>query len=407
MTSRSRCLLISLACVALAGLSYSLRATAFAESDRWTRCRSGDPDARIAACTHIIVGAKWETKRDLVTAYVNRGDAYFVRSEFDRAVADYSRALRLDKKFAPAYSGRGRAYRGKGDPDKALADFDAAVRLDSKSSQLRIDRGAIHEAKGNFDRAIADYDKAIERAPFSAPAHNARGRAFLAKHAFDDPVANFSKAIELNPHFAEAFLNRAKAYRGKQDFTRAKRDLEAALTFDSKSVAAKEALAEVNRLITEGSTSEPAGAKPARREPLVTLATADRLIVVAVGFALIALIIWFFWLKRTKGVLAAEASGSYKEAMILVKGGYTPDTIIVRSGKPVRLNFRREETASCSDKVIFADFGKSADLPTGQTVTIEILPNEPGEFDFACPMGMFRGKLVGLPLDAYLYARSP
>ena len=82
------------------------------------------------------------------------------------------------------------------------------------------------------------------------------------------------------------------------------------------------------------------------------------------------------------------------QAMILVKGGYTPDTIIVRSGRPVRLNFRREETASCSDKVIFADFQKSADLPTGQTVAVELLPKQPGEFGFACPMGMFRGRLI-------------
>ena len=80
--------------------------------------------------------------------------------------------------------------------------------------------------------------------------------------------------------------------------------------------------------------------------------------------------------------------------MILVKGGYTPDTVIVRSGRPVRLNFRREETASCSDKVIFADFNKSADLPTGQTVSVELLPKAPGEFGFGCPMGMFRGHLI-------------
>jgi plastocyanin domain-containing protein len=80
--------------------------------------------------------------------------------------------------------------------------------------------------------------------------------------------------------------------------------------------------------------------------------------------------------------------------MVLVKGGYTPDVIIVQHGKPVRLNFRREETASCSDKVIFADFNKSADLPAGETVAVELLPKEPGEFPFACPMGMFRGRLV-------------
>jgi len=122
--------------------------------------------------------------------------------------------------------------------------------------------------------------------------------------------------------------------------------------------------------------------------------TQDRWIVFIGGLLLIAFIVWFFWMKQVKGVRAAEASSGHQEAMILVKGGYTPDTIIVRHGRPVRLNFRREETASCSDKVIFADFSKSADLPTGETVAVEFLPETPGEYDFACPMGMFRGKLI-------------
>ena len=122
--------------------------------------------------------------------------------------------------------------------------------------------------------------------------------------------------------------------------------------------------------------------------------TPDRWIVTITGLALIAFIVWFFWLKRTMGVRAAEVSGGYQEAMILVKGGYTPDTIIVRSGRPVRLTFRREETASCSDKVIFEDFQKSAELPTGQTVPVELMPKEPGEFGFGCPMGMFHGRLI-------------
>ena len=122
--------------------------------------------------------------------------------------------------------------------------------------------------------------------------------------------------------------------------------------------------------------------------------TADRWVFALLGIAAILFIIWFFWLKRSTGLRAAETTGGYQEAMILVKGGYTPDTIIVRHGRPVRLNFRREETASCSDKVIFADFQKSADLPTGQTVPVEFLPKEPGEFAFGCPMGMFRGRLI-------------
>ena len=122
--------------------------------------------------------------------------------------------------------------------------------------------------------------------------------------------------------------------------------------------------------------------------------TADRLLVDLVGLLLVAFIVWFFWLKRSTGFRATETSGGYQEAMILVKGGYTPDTIIVRSGRPVRLNFRREETASCSDKVIFAEFQKSAELPTGQTVAVELLPKEPAEYGFAWLTDMFRGRLI-------------
>jgi len=122
--------------------------------------------------------------------------------------------------------------------------------------------------------------------------------------------------------------------------------------------------------------------------------TPDRWLVTIVGLLLVAFVVWFFWLKRARGVRAAATAGGRQEAMILVKGGYTPDTIVVRHGKPVRLNFRREETAACSETVLFPDFNKSARLPTGETVAIEFLPEKPGEYEFSCQMGMFRGRLI-------------
>jgi YHS domain-containing protein len=54
----------------------------------------------------------------------------------------------------------------------------------------------------------------------------------------------------------------------------------------------------------------------------------------------------------------------------------------------------REETAACSEMVIFSDFNKTAKLPTGETVPIELMLEKPGEYEFACQMWMFRGKLV-------------
>ena len=122
--------------------------------------------------------------------------------------------------------------------------------------------------------------------------------------------------------------------------------------------------------------------------------TWDRIVVDVVGLALIGFIVWFFWLVKAKGVRVARTSGGYQEQMVLVKGGYTPDVIVVERGKPVRLNFVRQESASCSEMVLLPAFGKNAHLPEGQTVPIEFLPAEPGEYEFACQMGMFRGKLV-------------
>ena len=121
--------------------------------------------------------------------------------------------------------------------------------------------------------------------------------------------------------------------------------------------------------------------------------TADQWFVTALGLALVAFIVWFFWLKRAKGTVAVAAAG-HQEALIVVKGGYTPDTIVVEHGRPVRLNFRREETAACSEMVLFPDFNRSASLPTGETVAVEFLPEKPGKYEFACQMGMLRGTLI-------------
>lgn len=123
----------------------------------------------------------------------------------------------------------------------------------------------------------------------------------------------------------------------------------------------------------------------------------DNIIVTVLGVALIGGIAWFFWGPRKAGYRAVVASSGYQEAMVLVKGGYTPDTIVVRAGKPVRLTFRREETSPCSEMVVFGDFGKSAKLPEGELVPVEFLPEDPGTYEFTCQMGMLRGHLVVEP----------
>lgn len=129
--------------------------------------------------------------------------------------------------------------------------------------------------------------------------------------------------------------------------------------------------------------------------------TITQIIVTSGGLALSALVIWYFFFSQVTGTRVAAGTGGVQEAQIIVKGGYTPDVLVVKAGQPVRLDFLRQETASCSEMVLFSGFpaetglrNKSAKLPEGETVSIAFTPETPGEYEFQCQMGMLRGKLV-------------
>jgi plastocyanin domain-containing protein len=119
-----------------------------------------------------------------------------------------------------------------------------------------------------------------------------------------------------------------------------------------------------------------------------------QLVVTAAGALAITGVAWFFWGPRGEGTAAGVTSSGVQEATILVRGAYHPDVIVVEQGRPVRLTFRREETAACSEKVLLPDFRRTAELPEGQPVPIEFTPTQPGEHEFTCGMGMLRGKVV-------------
>ena len=117
------------------------------------------------------------------------------------------------------------------------------------------------------------------------------------------------------------------------------------------------------------------------------------ILVIIGGVVLIVFVLWYFFGEREQ-VAAEQNESGLQEVKITVRGGYSPDVIIVKKDTPVRLNFYRDETASCSEQVVFGDFGIVKDLPAFKTTPIEFTPDKTGEFTFACGMNMLRGKLI-------------
>jgi len=122
---------LSVAALVSAG---ALAVTAFAlvrHDDSGERCFTQEGEAAIAACTKAIQSGRF-SGAELAGIYDNRAIEHRQQGDFDRAIADYTAAIRIDAEHAGAYAGRGLAWEGKADADKAKADYRKALALAQK-----------------------------------------------------------------------------------------------------------------------------------------------------------------------------------------------------------------------------------------------------------------------------------
>ena len=119
-----------------------------------------------------------------------------------------------------------------------------------------------------------------------------------------------------------------------------------------------------------------------------------KILVTIFGVVLIVLVNWYFFFSKKEKVKAFVKGSGIQEIRVIVKGGYDPDVIVVKKGIPVRIDFYRDETESCSEEIVFGDFNIRKSLPAFKTTSIEFIPEKAGEYVFTCGMGMLRGKLI-------------
>ena len=201
------------------------------------------------------------------TAYVVRGAAFGQKKDYDKAIADYSKALQITPDYIPALNYRSWVHASKANFDHELADAAAEVRLQPNSAgpclrarghtktrrtttlaiadaseALRLEpkwsgvfelRGRAYEEKGEYDRAIADESQAIQLLPNDAAAYNGRAWILSKKGDYERAIEDATEAIRLRPGFADALDTRADAYMRKGDFEHAIIDETAAIQIKS------------------------------------------------------------------------------------------------------------------------------------------------------------------------------
>lgn len=138
---------------------------------------ANNDDATLDACTRAIQSGQLDDT-DITVAYINRGAAWADKGDYDKAIADYTKAIRANPQpDADALLDRGTIWLVKSPPNvgKAIRDFSAAIQgqqnqnneLDTKDYLTAfLYSGAAQFELGRYDLAIDDFAKIDSENPY-------------------------------------------------------------------------------------------------------------------------------------------------------------------------------------------------------------------------------------------------
>jgi tetratricopeptide (TPR) repeat protein len=153
---------------------------------------------------------------------------------YESATQNFTQAIDVRPDFTDAYKNRGQAYGLDNQNDKAIADFTQAIQLDtssgsqpkSTSADLYFRRASLYSDMTQYDLAIADYTNVIQIEPANWTAYLARGRAYAGKQSYESAISDFTRVIDSKEPALEgdAYYYRGMTYGFMRDYERVKAD---------------------------------------------------------------------------------------------------------------------------------------------------------------------------------------
>jgi len=170
-------------------------------------------DGIIAECTATI-----EIEPDNPKPLFKRGCAYYIdKEEYEKAIADFTAAYKIEQKAEYLYH-RGYAYYRKKEYDKAIADYTAEIKIKQKEKELhkrgfiylddtdyRMElgeylyyRGCAYHCKDDYENAIVDYtiQKNLKWWGLGSVALRWRGCAYACNKKYGEAFYDFQEAVE-------------------------------------------------------------------------------------------------------------------------------------------------------------------------------------------------------------------
>ncbi|MBT3209334.1 MAG: tetratricopeptide repeat protein [Bacteroidetes bacterium] len=167
--------------------------------------------------------------------YLNRGITFTQARDYKNAIQDYNKALTLAPDNAELYLNRGNVKNFQGKPEEAIKDFNIAIEKDRNNPKTWLSRGAINANLGKHNDAISDFNIVINLSPLDPVAYMNRGLSFARQGDFRNAIVDFNKSIEIEPKLAQSYINRGFSYYNQQNYHAAIKDYNKALTLNPNS----------------------------------------------------------------------------------------------------------------------------------------------------------------------------
>jgi tetratricopeptide (TPR) repeat protein len=190
-------------------------------------CQSG----RVDSCTQIL-----ESNPEDFNALGNRAIGLRLSGQYDRAIADFDAAVRINPNIAGLYLERGLAYDAKGEHLPAIRDFSEAIERGPTLVQAHFGRAIAYQANGQRDLSIVDMNNAMKLdRNLVAGLHMQRGNELRAIRQYEESIAAFDRTIEINAGWPLAWCGRAASFDAKGDSERAAADYRKCIELPEKS----------------------------------------------------------------------------------------------------------------------------------------------------------------------------